>query len=176
MIEEDGNTSAMRSLRVDSDSPEQTQLLGSYLGELARSADVFLLVGELGAGKTCLVQGIAQGLAVKEHAFSPSFVLLREYHGSLPLYHIDLYRLEHISEVADLGLEDYLYGDGVSVIEWADKGPGIVPDEGMHVSLHYVPDSQMKRSIILRPRGERYLKLSDDLKRRAGLSLKIQHA
>jgi len=166
----------MRSLTVDSDSPEQTNLLGCYLGELARSADVFLLVGELGAGKTCLVQGIAQGLAVKEHAFSPSFVLLREYHGRLPLYHIDLYRLEHVSEVADLGLEDYLYGDGVCVVEWADKGPGIVPHEGMHVSLHYVPDYQMRRSIILRPRGERYLELTDDLKRRAELSLKMQHA
>jgi tRNA threonylcarbamoyladenosine biosynthesis protein TsaE len=161
---------------VDSDSPEQTQLLGSYLGELARSADVFLLVGELGAGKTCLVQGIAQGLAAKEHAFSPSFVLLREYHGRLPLYHIDLYRLEHVSEVADLGLEDYLYGDGVCVIEWADKGPGIVPDEGMRVSLQYVPDYQMKRTIVLSPRGERYLELTDDLKRRAGLSLKMQYA
>lgn len=137
---------------------------------------MFLLVGELGAGKTCLVQGIAQGLAVKEHAFSPSFVLLREYHGRLPLYHIDLYRLEHVGEVADLGLEDYLYGDGVCVVEWADKGTGIVPDEGMHVSLQYVPESQMKRIIILRPQGERYLELTGDLKRRAGLSLKMQYA
>jgi len=160
MIEEDGSTSGMRSLRVDSNSPEQTQLLGSYLGELARNADVFLLVGELGAGKTCLVQGIARGLAVKEYALSPSFVILREYHGRLTLYHIDLYRLERISEVADLGLEDYLGGDGVCVVEWADRGLQMVPHESMHVSLH----------------GERYRKLTDDLTRRAGHTLEMEHA
>lgn len=166
----------MKPLEVESNSPNQTQLLGSALGELARSGDVFLLVGELGAGKTCLVQGIAHGLAVKEHAFSPSFVILREYHGRLPLYHIDLYRLERISEVADLGLEDYLYGDGVCVVEWADRGTGIVPHEGMHVSLHYVPDLETRRIIRLRPRGQRYRELAQDLTRRAGLTLKMQYA
>ncbi|TET42493.1 MAG: tRNA (adenosine(37)-N6)-threonylcarbamoyltransferase complex ATPase subunit type 1 TsaE, partial [Dehalococcoidia bacterium] len=112
----------MESLKLNSHSPEQTQLLGSYLGEIAQKADIFLLMGELGTGKTCLVQGIARGLDVKEYAFSPSFVILREYHGRLPLYHIDFYRLDHIEEIADLGLEEYFYGDGVCVVEWAEKG------------------------------------------------------
>ena len=94
-----GNTLRMESLKLISHGPEQTQLLGSYLGELAQKADIFLLTGELGTGKTCLVQGIARGLDIKEYAFSPSFVILREYHGRLPLYHIDFYRLEHIEEI-----------------------------------------------------------------------------
>jgi len=78
----------MNLARLKSYSPEQTRLLGSYLGRLAQRGDVFLLVGGLGAGKTCLVQGIAYGLGIKEYAFSPSFVIVREYHGRLPLYHV----------------------------------------------------------------------------------------
>lgn len=162
---------------MDSNSPEQTRLLGSYLGELARNADIFLLVGELGAGKTCLVQGIACGLEVKGHALSPSFVILREYHGRLTLYHIDLYRLERISEVADLGLEDYLGGDdGVCVVEWADRSLQMMPHESMHISLHYIPGSQTRRSIYLRPQGERYHELTDDLTRRAWHTLEMEYA
>lgn len=153
----------MESLRLDSHSPEQTQLLGSYLGELAQKGDVFLLVGELGTGKTCLVQGIAHGLAIKEYPFSPSFVLLREYHGRLPLYHIDLYRLDRIEEIADLGLEEYFYGKGVCVVEWAEKGPEIVPQESLLISLHYISTSETERSIHLKPRGERYRELTKQL-------------
>ncbi|MFO7774012.1 MAG: tRNA (adenosine(37)-N6)-threonylcarbamoyltransferase complex ATPase subunit type 1 TsaE [Dehalococcoidia bacterium] len=151
---------------MNSHSPEQTQLLGSYLGELAQKADVFLLVGELGTGKTCLVQGIAHGLAVKEYAFSPSFVILREYHGRLPLYHIDFYRLDDIDEIADLGLEEYFYGDGVSVVEWAEKGLQIVPRDNLLITLHYIPASETGRSICLKPQGERYSELLARLQER----------
>jgi len=156
----------MEFLRLDSHSPEQTQLLGSCLGELAQKGHVFLLVGELGTGKTCLVQGIAHGLAIKEYAFSPSFVLLREYHGRLPLYHIDLYRLDRIEEIADLGLEEYFYGDGVCVVEWADKGLQIVPRESLLISLHYIPASETERSICLKPQGERHRELIEQLTRK----------
>jgi tRNA threonylcarbamoyladenosine biosynthesis protein TsaE len=156
----------MESLKLDSHSPEQTQLLGSYLGELAQKADVFLLVGELGTGKTCLVQGIARGLNIKEYAFSPSFVIFREYHGRLPLYHIDFYRLDHIEEIADLGLEEYFYGDGVCVVEWAEKGLQIVPRDNLLITLHYIPASETQRSICLQPRGERYHDLTEQLKTR----------
>ena len=154
----------MESLELNSHSPEQTQLLGSYLGELAQKADVFLLVGELGTGKTCLVQGIARGLNVKEYAFSPSFVILREYHGRLPLYHIDFYRLDHIDELADLGLEEYFYGDGVCVVEWAEKGLQIVPRDNLLITLHYIPAFETKRSICLKPQGARYRELTEQLK------------
>jgi tRNA threonylcarbamoyladenosine biosynthesis protein TsaE len=154
----------MQPLTLNSDSPEQTQLLGSYLGQLAQKADVFLLTGELGTGKTCLVQGIARGLNVKEYAFSPSFVILRQYHGRLPLYHIDFYRLDQIEEIADLGLEEYFYGDGVCAVEWADKGLHVVPQDNLLISIHYVPVSQTGRSICLKPQGERYNELIERLK------------
>ena len=156
----------MESLELNSHSPEQTQLLGSYLGKLAQKADVFLLVGELGTGKTCLVQGIARGLNVKEYAFSPSFVILREYHGRLPLYHIDFYRLNHIEELADLGLEEYFYGDGVCVVEWAEKGLQIVPRDNLLITLHYIPAFETQRSICLKPQGARYRELTEQLKMR----------
>jgi tRNA threonylcarbamoyladenosine biosynthesis protein TsaE len=156
----------MESLELNSHSPEQTQLLGSYLGELAQKADVFLLVGELGTGKTCLVQGIARGLNVKEYAFSPSFVILREYHGRLPLYHIDFYRLDHIEELADLGLEEYFCDDGVCVVEWAEKGLQIVPRDNLLITLHYIPAFETQRSICLKPQGERYRELTEQLKMR----------
>ena len=161
----------MKLLKLNSHSPEQTQLLGSCLGELAQKADVFLLSGELGTGKTCLVQGIARGLNVEEYAFSPSFVILREYHGRLPLYHIDFYRLDCIAEITDLGLEEYFYGDGVSVVEWAEKGLQIVPQDNLLITIHYTPDSQTGRSICLKPRGQRYYELIERLKKRENLWL-----
>jgi tRNA threonylcarbamoyladenosine biosynthesis protein TsaE len=146
-------------MKLESHSPEQTQLLGNYLGQLSQKADVFLLVGELGTGKTCLVQGIAHGLTVKEYAFSPSFVILREYHGRLPLYHIDFYRLDSIDEIAELGLEEYFYADGVCVVEWAEKALQILPRDNLLITLHYVPAAPTKRSIRLKPQGERYRQL-----------------
>lgn len=166
----------MECLRLDSNSPEQTQLLGSHLGELARRADVFLLVGELGTGKTCLIQGIARGLAVKEYAFSPSFVILREYHGRLPLYHIDLYRLDRIEEIADLGLEEYFYGEGVAVVEWAERGLQVVPRERLLISLQYVPASETARSICLKPQGQRYRELTEEVAARAEFGHWTQNA
>jgi tRNA threonylcarbamoyladenosine biosynthesis protein TsaE len=159
----------MESLKLNSHSPEQTQLLGSYLGGLTQKADVFLLVGELGTGKTCLVQGIARGLGVKEYAFSPSFVILREYHGRLPLYHIDFYRLDHIEEITDLGLEEYLYGDGVCVVEWAEKGLPVVPRDNLLITIRYIPASQTGRSICLKPQGKRYYEIIEQLRKREGI-------
>lgn len=161
----------MESFKLNSHSPEQTQLLGSCLGQLAQKADVFLLVGELGTGKTCLVQGIARGLGVKEHAFSPSFVLLREYHGRLPLYHIDFYRLDYIEEIADLGFEEYLCGEGVCVVEWAEKALQVIPEDNLLITIHYVPASQTQRSICLKPQGKRYYELMEQLKKQKELSL-----
>lgn len=149
----------MERVKLNSHSPAQTELLGSYLGEIAQKTDVFLLVGELGAGKTCLVQGIARGLNVEEYAFSPSFVILREYHGRLPLYHIDFYRLNNIEEIAALGLEEYFYGDGICVIEWAENGLQIVPHDNLLITIRYTLTSETGRLIWLKPQGEHYYEL-----------------
>ena len=94
-----GNISETEPLKLRSRSPRQTQLLGRQIGKLAQRGDILLFTGNLGTGKTCLIQGIAYGLGIKEHPFSPSFVIVREYHGRLHLYHIDFYRLDHVEEI-----------------------------------------------------------------------------
>jgi tRNA threonylcarbamoyladenosine biosynthesis protein TsaE len=147
----------MTSLKFLSHSQKQTQRLGIRLGELAQAGDVFLLTGNLGSGKTCLTQGIAWGLGVTEYAFSPSFVIMREYHGRLPLYHIDFYRLDNIEEIADLGLDEYLYGKSVCVVEWAEKGISVLPKEHLLINLSYTSDTE--RSISFEPKGKRYTQL-----------------
>ena len=145
----------MSYLELTSHSPEQTQRLGVRIGELVQPGDIFLLVGGLGTGKTCLTQGIAWGLGIKEYAVSPSFVVVRELYGRLPLYHIDLYRLNHIEEIVELGLDDYLYGSGVCVVEWAEKGLSILPTEHLLIQISYLSDTE--RSFQLKPSGKRYL-------------------
>ena len=156
----------MAILRINSYSPEQTQLLGQCLGKLVHNGDVLLLTGELGTGKTCLIQGIAQGLDVKEYALSPSFVIIREYHGRLPLYHVDLYRLDNVKEIADLGLAEYFYGEGVCAVEWAEKGLQILPQHYLSIELRYTPEHEKQRIILLKPEGERYYNLVEQVKMR----------
>jgi tRNA threonylcarbamoyladenosine biosynthesis protein TsaE len=150
-------------LDLVSHCPEETQRIGVCLGKLAQPGDVLLLVGELGAGKTCLTQGIAWGLDIEDYALSPSFIIMRELYGRLPLYHIDLFRLEHLAEIEDLGLDDYLCGGGVCVIEWAEKGLELLPPEHLLIEIDFLDDSQ--RSLHLKPSGERYQILLAQLRR-----------
>ena len=124
-------------LRIKTKGPEETQDVGRILGQHAQPGDIFLLSGPLGAGKTCLTQGIAMGLGVAGHVRSPTFVLMTRYQGRLLLHHIDLYRLGGPEEVWDLGLEEQLFGGGVCVIEWADRASELFPSECMAVSLDY---------------------------------------
>jgi len=152
----------MSCLELISQSPEQTQKLGMRIGELSLPGDVFLLVGELGTGKTCLTQGIAWGLGIKEYALSPSFVIMRELYGRLPLYHIDLYRLDRIEESMELGLDDYLYGQGVCVVEWAEKALSILPREHLLIKISYLSDTG--RSFQMEPSGQRYLEIVAQLR------------
>ena len=152
----------MKSLEMLSSSAGQTRNIGIKLGKSAAAGDVILLVGPLGAGKTCLTQGIARGLGIQEYTASPSFVLVREYQGKLPLYHIDLYRLDKIEEVTQLGLDDYLYGKGVCVVEWADKGLTVLPGEHLLIEMQVV--SPLKRKLSFTPRGTRYLEMLSKLK------------
>ena len=146
----------MRTARCTARGESSTVFLGRQLGAIAVEGDVFLLSGELGAGKTCFIRGIAAGLGVSEHAFSPSFVLVREYHGRLDLYHMDFYRLDRPAEIADLGIDDYLYGDGVCAIEWAERAGALLPESNLTVELSYVSDSADDRIIAFTARGKRY--------------------
>ena len=124
------NTSHIVSL-----SAEETLRIGAELGERLQPGDTLLLIGDLGAGKTTLTQGIAVGLGVAERPRSPTFVMATEYHGRLPLYHLDLYRVDELAELSDLGLDEYLNGDGVTVVEWADRAPHAFPPHGVWVEL-----------------------------------------
>ena len=144
-------------VEIISSSARRTHRLGAELGERARAGDVILLVGELGAGKTCFTQGIARGLGVDDYVTSPSFVLLREYRGRLPLYHIDFYRLDAIEEVASLGLDECLYGGGVCVVEWADRGMDALPDDHLLIEIESL--SATRRRLVFHAQGPRYLEM-----------------
>ncbi len=150
-------------LKITSRCPDDTVNLGRKIGKLAIPGDIILLTGILGAGKTCLTQGIAYGLGINEYTLSPSFVLVRELYGRLTLYHMDIYRLENIAEIAGLGLDDYLYGKGVCAIEWANKGMPLFPEEHLSVDIIYKGDNE--RQIILTAYGKRYSELLDKLKK-----------
>jgi tRNA threonylcarbamoyladenosine biosynthesis protein TsaE len=154
------------TLDIVSHSATQTQRLGTRLGELAQPGDLFCLQGNLGAGKTCFVQGIGQGLNVAEAIHSPTFILANEHHtGRLPLYHLDVYRMAGAGEAMGIGLDDYLYGDGVCVIEWAEKIKPALPNEFLWIEFRHV--SENKRGIVMRAIGARYEQLLADFKTRA---------
>jgi len=144
-----------------SHSPEQTRRLGARLGALLQRRDAVCLEGELGTGKTCLAQGIGLGMGVREPITSPTFTLIAEHRPPPPapmLYHIDVYRLEApAAEALALGLDEYLGGEGVCVIEWADRIQAILPDERLWISLRHLNTS--KRGIVLMATGQRYEEL-----------------
>ena len=120
---------------------------------------VFLLSGGLGAGKTCLTQGILWGLGGEEHARSPTFVLVSRYHARLTLYHVDLYRVDAAEEMDDLGLDEYVYGDGVCVVEWADKAPGMFPEDRLEVRIELLGEST--RRLTLSASGQMHSEVLD---------------
>ncbi|OGN90247.1 MAG: tRNA (adenosine(37)-N6)-threonylcarbamoyltransferase complex ATPase subunit type 1 TsaE [Chloroflexi bacterium RBG_13_46_14] len=151
----------MSEFELISHSPEETRKIGTIIGEIAVPGDVLLLEGKLGAGKTCLTQGIALGLGIDDYVLSPTFVIMRELYGRLPLYHIDLYRVDDIEESMDLGLDDYFYGDGLSVVEWAEKAISIMPRRHLMIRIEYIGDTE--RRLLLEPSCERYLELAQNI-------------
>ncbi len=129
-------------------SPEETFCLGEKIGKHITPGTILALSGDLGAGKTALSQGIAKGLGITEPVVSPTFVLIQEYEGGrLPLYHMDMYRLETEREFSQLGLEDYFNSDGVIVIEWAERLGVLLPADHIAIHIQYVSDTE--RSIAI---------------------------
>jgi len=137
-------------LIITSSSAEFTQEIGRTIGENASAGDVVLLTGELGAGKTCLTQGIALGLGVEGYVRSPTFVLMTRHHGRLTLHHVDLYRMGSPAEAWDLGLDEQLFGEGICVIEWADRAAEIFPEDCLWIDLDY-GDGPGSRQITIEP-------------------------
>jgi tRNA threonylcarbamoyladenosine biosynthesis protein TsaE len=122
-------------LELSTRTPEETRKVAAALAELLVPGDVVSLTGDLGAGKTCFVQGAARALGVEDAVASPTFVLVREYRGDLPVYHVDVYRLDRLQEVIDLGFEDLLDPSGVVFIEWGDVIDALLPDSYLEVRL-----------------------------------------
>ena len=140
-------------------SAEATHALGKLLGESCVGGETIALVGPLGAGKTCLVRGLAAGLgAPAEAVTSPTFVLIHEYAGRVPLYHVDLYRLDARDAVNGLGLEEYIESAGVTVIEWADRAPAVLPGDHLRITIEHVGGD--RRRVTLHPQGARPLELA----------------
>jgi len=174
--------SAISTLDIISHSSAQTQRLGMRLGELLRGGELLLLEGSLGTGKTTFTQGLARGIGITEVISSPTFTLLKEYPGQPgppaqreqaqvtqqhqqqerhrvgpALYHFDLYRLDDPEEILDLGFEDYFFGNGVCVVEWADKAELLWPAE--HLRLRMKIMSETKRGLLFTATGPRYCEL-----------------
>lgn len=139
--------------------------MGMRLGALLFPGSVVALIGQLGAGKTCLVRAIAEGLEIKNPALvsSPTFVLIQEYEARLPIFHFDAYRLLDELEFAELGVHEYFHGAGVCLVEWAEKVAGSLPPEHLQIALHVAgEDSRMVELVGV---GDRYRNLIRELER-----------
>ncbi|AIF65535.1 tRNA threonylcarbamoyladenosine biosynthesis protein TsaE [Terribacillus saccharophilus] len=137
---------------------EDTNSFGRKLAELLQAGDIITMEGDLGAGKTTLTKAIGAGLGVKRTINSPTFTIIKEYEGRLPLYHMDVYRLENSDE--DIGFEEYFSGEGVSIVEWAQFIEDFLPKERLELTLKHDGEA---RTILLQPIGERYEKLCKEL-------------
>ena len=148
-------------IEIISNSAAQTIEIARLIGEKLRDGDLLALSGELGSGKTCFTKGLALGLGVSAEyqITSPTFTLINEYPGRCKLYHFDVYRLNGYSELEDLGYEEYLSGDGVVVIEWAEKISKQIPDDSIFINFEYVDENS--RKMIIRGLKRRLSELID---------------
>lgn len=156
----------MAEIVLGTHAPGETREVGAAIADALLPGDVVSLTGDLGAGKTTLVQGAAAALDVEEQVTSPSFVLVREYRGRIPVSHVDVYRLDRVQEVLDLGFEDLLDPRGVAFVEWGDAIEGLLPESHLEVVLR-VGTGESDREVIVRERGrgwaERWERLDDAL-------------
>jgi tRNA threonylcarbamoyladenosine biosynthesis protein TsaE len=135
-------------------SPEQTIKLGEYIGSCLAKGDVLALKGTLAAGKTTITKGIASGLGIEENVTSPTFTLISEYEGRLPLYHMDVYRLDSTESFENLGVDEMLYGDGVCVVEWSEKVLECLPPDSISIALEAREDGSRVITVSNWPYGE----------------------
>ncbi|WP_100371608.1 tRNA (adenosine(37)-N6)-threonylcarbamoyltransferase complex ATPase subunit type 1 TsaE [Bacillus sp. FJAT-45037] len=146
---------------ISTHAPEETAQLAEKLGQICEQGDVITLEGDLGAGKTSFTKGLAKGLGIKRVVNSPTFTIIKEYKGRLPMYHMDVYRLDNSED--DLGLEEYFYGDGVSVIEWASVISDQLPADRLDIVIKHTGDTE--RELSFTAHGTRYEFLSKELEK-----------
>lgn len=147
-------------IKIYLDGEDQTREIGYKLGKLLQPGSVICLIGDLGAGKTTMTQSLAQALEVDDYITSPTFTIVNEYEGRMPLYHFDVYRIGSSDEMYDIGYDEYINSDGVCIIEWANLIEDILPEEYLHIELRY---KEMGREMILSPIGETYEKIVKEL-------------
>ncbi|MBN2394980.1 MAG: tRNA (adenosine(37)-N6)-threonylcarbamoyltransferase complex ATPase subunit type 1 TsaE [Candidatus Atribacteria bacterium] len=154
------------SIIYTSNSPTETKRLGKKLGSLLQGGDFVAFNGELGAGKTCFIQGIVFGLGCKEQVLSPSFSLIKEYKGMNPIYHFDLYRLTKPEELEELGYEEYFSGNGITLVEWAKKIEEYLPKDFLSVKITMNENNYFTRKILIKSIGaaNRYRKIIEELR------------
>ena len=153
----------MTQYELISDSPETTLAFGRRLGERVRPGDVICLSGPLGAGKTVLAKGISLGAGVPDLRLvtSPTFTLINEYEGRLPVYHVDAYRVRDARELVDVGIEEYFFGKGVTVLEWPERVSDGLPPTRLEIVLAHLAPS--RRRLVWRGHGRRGLALAKAL-------------
>lgn len=140
---------------------KETEALGDKLGRLVETGDVICLIGDLGAGKTTFTKAFAKGLEVEDYVTSPTFTILQEYEGRIPLYHFDVYRIEDIRQMEDIPYEEYFYGDGVCVIEWAELIQEVLPKDYIKIDIKYL--STEEREICFEATNTYYDKQLEEL-------------
>ena len=141
-------------MTLETTSAEETIKLGEKIGTMLSKGDVLALQGALAAGKTTITKGIALGLGITEPITSPTFTLISEYRGRMPLYHMDVYRLDSGEAFIDLGAEELVYGDGVCVIEWSEKVMDELPDKSIVISINTLQDGRREINLINWPYGD----------------------
>ena len=134
--------------RMVTHSENETELFGEKFGVTLKPGDVVAITGELGSGKTCLIRGICRGLEVSERISSPTFILIHEYRGRISVYHADMYRIHKIEELEELGFSDIISGNGIVLIEWADRVPGIIPENAVSIHLSVVGENKRKLELL----------------------------
>lgn len=148
-----------RAMRVLTHSAEETRILGAALAPLLLPGDVISLSGDLGAGKTCFVQGLATALGAPGRVLSPSFTIVHEYEARYPIVHLDVYRLDSFQEVLDLGFEEFLDPRAILLLEWGDAVEPLLPRSHLRVELKRGdPEADDDRIIVFRPRGEEWIR------------------
>lgn len=150
----------MTKLKMISNKEKDTLQIAEVLATFVEAGDVITLSGDLGVGKTAFSKGFAKGLEIQERITSPTFTIVKEYEGRLPLYHMDVYRLEYSEE--DLGFDEYFYGDGVAIVEWAEYIEDFLPEEYVGITMTRTGDTS--REITIEAVGEKYETLLEQLR------------
>lgn len=153
----------MKSFSFSSHQPQDTIAFGARLSKHLKAGTILCLFGDLGTGKTTLVKGIAKGTGVNPvKVNSPTFVLMNMYEGKVPVYHFDFYRLDEVKEISNIGYDEFLYGQGIAVIEWAERLGDLMPPERLEIRLSHQGETERRLELV--PVGKRYEDLLKKLK------------